>query len=112
MTGFEARVLMVSKWWMRSLTLRGFVNRIFTRESDRLILSQIFRELSPRQSLPIYRGLALRRRELCDVLPAAFGILARARARAAAARQDTRLGEAASAQRVRRGAGGDCRRVR
>ena len=90
--------------------VRARVNRKFTRESDRSILSLIFSELSPRQSLPIYRGLLVGSFDdgnSSDVLPAALGLLARAGARAAAARQDARLGEAAADQRVGRGAGRD-----
>src|SRR5581483_552179 len=60
MAGFETHALMVSKWWMARQPLRKLINRKFTRESDRPILSQIFDELSSRQSLPIYRGLSLR----------------------------------------------------
>src|SRR6202023_4155222 len=99
MTGFEAHALMVSKWWTPSQALRERVNRKFTSESDRLIPSQIFSELSSTQSLPIYRGLLVgfRHGNSSDVFSAALGILARARARAAAARQDARLREAAAA---------------
>jgi hypothetical protein len=50
---------MVSNWWMRAadgITIAG-VNRKFTTPSASKTPAQIFRELSSRQSLAIYREL-------------------------------------------------------
>src|SRR5579862_4193337 len=56
-------------------------------------------------------GREASRRGRDNVFSAAHGILARARARAAAAGQDARIGEAAADQRIRRGDCGERCRV-
>src|SRR6202012_3063933 len=107
---------MVSNWWTRAGKGRARINRKFTSKSGsidssanfpRIKLKAITSDLSRTvSSTPRTTG------DGSDVLLAAYGILARARARAAAARQNARIGKDAAAQRARRGAGGDRRSVR
>src|ERR1700760_4130182 len=99
MVGFEVRALMVSKWWTPPQALRARQSKIYERigsidslaNFQRIKLKAITSDLSRTVSrIPIV-GLSTGR-EPSDVLSAALGILARARARAAAARQDAGLG--------------------
>src|SRR5689334_10646789 len=107
-------MLMVSKWWMRAVQPQKRPSIENLRESPMDRFFGKFCGIKPKAiTFDLSRTVGqVSRSEPCEFLPAALDILARARARAAAARQDARLAEDAAAQRVRRGTGRNRRGVR
>src|ERR1700751_5067749 len=104
---------MVSKWWMARRSESAAIENLqrihsiaFFANSRRIKPNAMTCDLSRVVSqAPIAWSTATERPGSRDVLPAAYGILARAGARAVAERQNARIGKAATDQRRRRRAG-------